>query len=386
MLSKITKGKDFGAVLEYVFSKPKTKVLAQNLKGTTNNDRLSEFTEDWQKRPRVKRPVFHASLSVEIGQKLNKTQWKKVIRAYLKEMGFANCQYVAVRHCDQPHDHVHIVANRVTRDGQLVSDSWDYLKSQAVVRRLEQKFNHYGIKPVNSSHQILESPCTINEIEAEIDGYKYELQKLIQNTAQNSSNFPEFKEKLAGIGVEISFDPNREGIMYHFHQKRFLGSTLGKGFTQYGVKRYLINRSPQQLQHYQPPSWAIAPCRWLSHNQAQSLYKKYFRQSEKLSEVAKQAQADGWNWEAIRFILSQSQRYKYLKEKAGRRLALKYLNTVIAYGTNSRGISPNIEYEMQYTHYHLKALNIPVPLPPINQPTQPTQNIDKNLNSSLYFL
>ncbi|EAZ88086.1 relaxase/mobilization nuclease domain-containing protein [Crocosphaera chwakensis] len=375
MLSKITKGRDFGAVLDYVFSKPKTKILTQNLQGTTNNDRLSEFIEDWQKRPRVKRPVFHASLSVEIGQRLNKTQWKKVIRAYLKEMGFANCQYVAVRHSDQPHDHVHIVANRVTRDGQLVSDSWDYLKSQAVVRRLEQKFNHYGIKPVNSSHQVLESPCTIDEIEAQVDGYKFELQKLIKNTAHNSANFAEFKDKLGNQGVNISFNQNRKGIMYHFYGKRFVGSTLGKAFTEYGLKRYLINRSPQQLQQYQPPTWAIAPSRWLTHDQAKSLYKSYFRQSEKLSDVAKQAKLDGWNWEAIRFILTQSQRYKYLKEKAGRRLALKYLNTVIAYGTQSRGISPNIEYEIQYTHHHLKNLNIAVPLLLKTQNSVKTQNI-----------
>lgn len=362
MLSKITKGKDFGAVLEYVFSKPKTKVLTQNLQGTTNNDRLSELMEDWDKRPRVRRPVFHASLSVEIGQRLTKTQWKKVIKAYLKEMGFANSGYVAVRHTDQPHDHVHIVANRVTRDGQLVSDSWDYLKSQAVVRRLEQKFNHYGIKQVNSSHQVLESPCTIDEIEANVDGYKFELQKLIKNTAHNSANFAEFKDKLADKSIDISFDQNREGIMYHFYGKRFVGSTLGKAFTEYGLRRYLINRSPFQLEQYQPPTWAINPSPWLSHDQAQSLYKTYFRQSDKLSQIAKQAQKDGWNWEAIRFILSQSQRYKYLKQKAGRRLALKYLNGVIAHGTQSRGISPNIEYEIKYTHSRLKALNIAVPL------------------------
>ncbi len=377
MLSKITKGKDFGLVLEYVFSKPQTKLLTQNLQGTTKEDRVSEFLEDWQKRPRVKKPVFHVSLSVEIGQRLNKTQWKKVIPAYLKEMGFNNCGYVAVRHSDQLHDHVHIVANRVTRDGLLVSDSWDYLKSQAVLRRLEQKFNHYGIKPVNSSHEILESPSTIDEIEAEVDGYKFELQNLIRNAAHHSPNFAEFREKLVQKGVEISFAQryNREGLMYHIDGQKFTGSTLGKAFTEYGVRRYLIGRSPEQNQQYQAPAWALAPSPWLTHNQAQDLYKGYFRQSEKLSDIAKQAQQDGWNWEAIRFILTQSQRYKYLKQKAGRRLALKYLNTVIAYGTNSRGISPNIEYEIKYTHHRLKAMNIAVPLLiKVNQPVE-TQNI-----------
>ncbi|WP_366519929.1 relaxase/mobilization nuclease domain-containing protein [Halodesulfovibrio sp.] len=38
-------------------------------------------------------------------------------------MGFSNSQYVVVRHNDTEHDHIHIIANRVSMDGAVVSES-----------------------------------------------------------------------------------------------------------------------------------------------------------------------------------------------------------------------------------------------------------------------
>lgn len=360
MLSKITKGKNFGGVLDYVFTKPKAKLLSQNLSSTMNRDRVQEFEQVWQKRPRVQRPVFHVSLAVNGALKLTKTQWRKLVKAYLKGMGFANCQYVAIRHNHQACDHVHVVANRVTFDGQLVSDSWDYLKSQAVLRTLEQKFSHYGLTSVPSSHQVLRTPPSLSELERDKDGLKVYLQNLVEKTARSSLNFPQFRERLERQGVKITFG-SEATLMYHYQDHRFLGSHLGKGFTNYGLRRYFINQ-PQPTLDYQSPSWAIAPCQWLTKSEAQTLYKGYFANSEKITDIARAAKNDGWNWEAIRFILTQSFRYKDLKKRVGRRVALKYLNAAIASGTQSPGISPNIEFEGRYVMASLKAFKVPIAL------------------------
>jgi hypothetical protein len=67
---------------------------------------------------------------------------------YLRQMGFDYNQYVVVRHCDRAHDHIHIIASRIKLNGSCVSDSWDHLRIQAVMRELEQEFN---LTPVEST-------------------------------------------------------------------------------------------------------------------------------------------------------------------------------------------------------------------------------------------
>ena len=56
-------------------------------------------------------------------------------------MGFTNNQYIAVKHTDQEnHEHIHLVTSRVKMDGSVVSDSWDWIRSQDVIRKLEKDF------------------------------------------------------------------------------------------------------------------------------------------------------------------------------------------------------------------------------------------------------
>jgi hypothetical protein len=69
-------------------------------------------------------------------------------RKYLQVMGFNMNQYAVVRHTDRDHDHAHIVASRVRLDGTTVSDSWDYHRSEAAIRQLEQE---YGLRSLHSS-------------------------------------------------------------------------------------------------------------------------------------------------------------------------------------------------------------------------------------------
>jgi len=64
-----------------------------------------------------------------------------IAQDYLKGMGFEGCQDVVYRHTDQDHDHIHIVASRIRLiDGKTISDSWDYRRSESVIRGLEKAY------------------------------------------------------------------------------------------------------------------------------------------------------------------------------------------------------------------------------------------------------
>jgi hypothetical protein len=48
----------------------------------------------------------------------------EVAQEYLRKMGLDRHQYIVVRHKDQKHKHLHIVANRVGFHGEVASDKW----------------------------------------------------------------------------------------------------------------------------------------------------------------------------------------------------------------------------------------------------------------------
>ncbi len=63
------------------------------------------------------KPVFHAMLSLRPGESLTGPQWRMAVRKYLDDLSFnENTKYIAVMHRDKDHEHVHIVANRISLD------------------------------------------------------------------------------------------------------------------------------------------------------------------------------------------------------------------------------------------------------------------------------
>jgi hypothetical protein len=84
----------------------------------------------------------------------------------------------------------------------------------------------------------------------------------------------------------------------------------------------------------------------LTRDKALNLYYQYSAQADNLAQTAQIASQNGWNWDAIRFMLAQSQWFAYIKKKVGRALALKALNVAIADGTDYT--APGMDYEKNY--------------------------------------
>lgn len=97
----------------------------------------------------VKRQCAHLIISIahrpDYHEHLSDSQYSYVAREYLKDMGYlpkekssvgATSQFVAVRHHDRNHEHLHIIASRIRLDGSLVNDSYDYFNSQVSTRRI----------------------------------------------------------------------------------------------------------------------------------------------------------------------------------------------------------------------------------------------------------
>lgn len=107
-------------------------------------------------KPALKRHVYHTSLnfSKEEASVLNNEKLVAIAHDYLNGMGFTNNQYLIFRHYDAEHPHVHLLVNRISFDGNVVSDSNNYKRSEALVRKLEMA--HGLVAVAQSSYRAIE--------------------------------------------------------------------------------------------------------------------------------------------------------------------------------------------------------------------------------------
>lgn len=149
MIPVIYKKPNFLKTLQYVLGKENAAIIQTNMAGKTPDEFNQQFLNTKYSNKAVKRQCAHLIISIahrpDYHEHLSDSQYSYVAQEYLKDMGYlpknksfaeAESQYVAIRHHDRDHEHLHIIASRVKLDGSLVRDSYDYFSSQVSTRRL----------------------------------------------------------------------------------------------------------------------------------------------------------------------------------------------------------------------------------------------------------
>ena len=156
MIVNQKKNASFRSTLEYVLGKEKSTLIDTNMGGETPRQLAAEFAAARRHRPNLKRACGHIIISIphrstdhlkgEYHEHLDDSEYGALARRWLKGMeflgeGLSCSQYLIARHHDTLHEHIHIIASRIRMDGSVVSDSWDYRRSEVIVRQLEKEFN-----------------------------------------------------------------------------------------------------------------------------------------------------------------------------------------------------------------------------------------------------
>ncbi|MBW4512899.1 MAG: relaxase/mobilization nuclease domain-containing protein [Scytonematopsis contorta HA4267-MV1] len=146
MISVIYKKPGFLNTLQYVLGKERTNIVDSNMQGKKPEDFNEQFLATKYCNKEVKNQCAHIILSIAHTdikhESLNNSEFRYAVREFLTDMGFLNkdgnsdSQYVAARHHDRDHEHLHIVASRIRLDGSCVRDSFDYFNSQVSTRRI----------------------------------------------------------------------------------------------------------------------------------------------------------------------------------------------------------------------------------------------------------
>jgi Relaxase/Mobilisation nuclease domain len=149
LIPVIYKKPNFLDTLKYVLGKDDAAIVDTNMMGTKPDEFNQQFLSTKYTKKAVKRQCAHLIISIahrpNYHEHLSDSQYSYVAREYLKDMGYlpkeessvaATSQFVAVRHHDRDHEHLHIIASRIRLDGSLVNDSYDYFNSQVSTRRI----------------------------------------------------------------------------------------------------------------------------------------------------------------------------------------------------------------------------------------------------------
>ena len=243
MIAKAVKGRGFRGAIAYDLGKDEGRLLDTNMAGETIPELSAEFGAIRRLRPNLERAVLHVSLSAAPGEKLSDAQWAEIGRRYLAGMDFSDNQYLISRHTDTEHEHIHILANRITHAGAVVSDSKDYERQEVLMRAIEREF---GLSQLAPSIESLRKPPTRGEIEKQLRtseaSTRIQLQQLADVAAKGATTYTEYQQRLEASGVQLVpvlqlGGAKLSGLMYRLDGVTMKGSDLGKGYSPAGLAK-----------------------------------------------------------------------------------------------------------------------------------------------------
>lgn len=211
MIGKTTIGRSFKGCCSYNMEKvEKGKgevILSQGVRDYERGAMIADFVRQAQMNPHLSRSVWHTAISFdpqdEARLQAHPQLMRQVAGDYLKGMGLDQSQYVVIRHRDTPHTHFHIVANRVASDGQTVSDSHNFSRSETLLRQIEEK---YGLTPMNEQAQRL----SLEKL-PERDRARIAIRDQVRASLSRSASGTELREDLARHGITMVINRDKAG-------------------------------------------------------------------------------------------------------------------------------------------------------------------------------
>lgn len=211
MIAKTSIGRSFKGCCAYNMQKVEMGqgqvLMSQGVRDYALNPMVADFVRQAQMNPELTRSVWHTAISFdpkdEARLQLQPQLMKEVASEYLKGMGLDQSQYVVIQHQDTAHSHFHIIANRVASNGQSISDSHNYSRSEKILRELEQKHSLTLMKEQGYRLSLEHVP--------ERDRYRLEMRDEVRQSLERSTTSAELKADLAQRGIEVIVNRDQAG-------------------------------------------------------------------------------------------------------------------------------------------------------------------------------
>ncbi|GAB2547116.1 relaxase/mobilization nuclease domain-containing protein [Spirosoma aerophilum] len=163
----------------------------------------------------VRKPTFHASLSLAQGENPTATELVAMADRYMAGMGYAKQPYVIYQHHDTDHTHIHIVSVRVDDNGKKIPDNYERERSNKIRQSIEKEFGlQVAEKTALRPERILLQPVEYGK-----GDLKRELSAVVNGVLKDFtfSSFSQFNQLLSIYNVkatEVAMEGKKPGLLY----------------------------------------------------------------------------------------------------------------------------------------------------------------------------
>ena len=182
-------------------------ILSQGVRDYEQKAMVADFVRQAGLNPDLSRAVWHTAISFdpadEARLRADPQLMPQVASDYLRGMGLDKTQYAVIRHTDTGHAHFHIVANRVANDGQTISDSHNYSRSETLLRQIEQK---HGLTPMKQQAQRM----SLEKL-PERDRSRIQMRDQVRASLSRSASGAELKADLANHNISMIVNRGQDG-------------------------------------------------------------------------------------------------------------------------------------------------------------------------------
>ena len=261
MIGGITKGSDFAGCVRYALAldeagKEARLLHSEGVLTDTPQDIIDGFECQRHLNSRVRHWCGHISLSYspKDANRMTDEFMVKLALEYMEKMGIKDTQFIIARHLDKEHPHCHIVYNRVDNNGKCVSDSFEYLRNNAICDELKKKYGlTFGENKDNvKTHRLKGRSKT-----------RQEIYLAVQAAKRTAKDWISFQRELAQKGITVRKKLRRgstdvEGLSYIKDGQKFKASQVDRdGRCSYDVICKALDRNKNR--QAKPQSQAQKP-------------------------------------------------------------------------------------------------------------------------------
>ncbi len=293
-----------------------TWFLAANLPGVTRPDdlelacQLVEAIQAQNTRAGSNR-TYHLVISLHPEDRsLDTNELKRVVENLVETLGFSDHQYIAARHNDKNHEHVHVAINKIHSESfRMHSPAWDHQKLFTAGRALEAEL---GLTPLKSRVRDGENvPQRATDCEAHhgIDSFARWSRKRLGPAlrAQELRSWDDVHDVCTSLGVVLR--PHGNGLVFEdvVRGVRVKASFVGREFSKSRLCHRFGDFQPAPAHQLETARTATRRYSPVPAMEPQGLWKEY---EQSLDQARMQRQH---SWSSYRDAASRDR--QRLKEK-----------------------------------------------------------------------
>lgn len=247
MIAKLVKGGGFRGALGYLLEGPEgaprehAHIVATNMAGNSPRQLSQEFGVLRRLRPSLGKAVCHASISLAPEDRsLTDEEFSFIAKKFLAGMGFDDCPYVAVRHQDTQHQHMHLLVSRINTNGGVVSDANDFKKAEKIMRELEQVYMLRAPTELPTQRKVIHDAVT--KPLTGVNKMKNDIRNAVEEAIKEAEDFRQFIDgcKRRGVQPTVHMSGSRVcGFAFRKGALRVKGSELGRTYTWDALRQRL---------------------------------------------------------------------------------------------------------------------------------------------------